>query len=230
MGEKAHCILTFLILALCTCATTNSHGDPKVAAKENEEESYGCDKVEPPRFESIQIDSPNIVDALRDLEKKAAAIYLPQDHTPILNIFDLSDRAEKRIKYFGENKTLPEVILSLLELNSADFHFSRNGGIWLGVSEQAVQKISEKYPIELEHVILPMIMFEEERISKVEDTMEKLWQEYNPWQNSNSYAWTMNTGRLSNRRISLKCMHVDFRSVVTYMDLVSESGPNHRGR
>jgi hypothetical protein len=181
-----------------------------------------------PKFDSIEINSPNIISALDELQTKLKVIYEPRGHTPLIRVFDLSDGKEKRIAYSGINKTVPEVVEALLKLNQTDYYYSDREIIWLGITEKRVKKVESKYPNYLGDIILPKVVFEDMSISEVEEILGKLWLVYNPA--GESAEWRMNTGRQSESEINLTCKQVDFLSIVSYLDIITDREPGGTGQ
>ena len=83
-----------------------------------------CDQIEP-KFDSIEIEAPDISTALSSLESKAQKIYEQYNIYPELRIFDVSESPKRLIKYTAKGKSALETVTALLELNETEYYISK---------------------------------------------------------------------------------------------------------
>ena len=175
-----------------------------------------CDLIEP-KFDSIEIEAPDILTALGELESKAQKIYEQYDTSPALRIFDLSASTKKRIKYTATEKSVLEAATELLELNKSDYYISDTETIWIGVSEKRINKITSRYPIHLKETRIPLVNIRDASITDVEKTIASLWDAYC----SDPIEWRLSIFRESNQKINIQMREVDIMSLVVYLDLLN---------
>jgi len=138
-----------------------------------------CDLIEP-KFDSIEIEAPDISTALSSLESKAQKIYEQYNISPELRIFDVSESPKRPIKYTAKGKSALETVTALLELNETEYYISKTEIIWIGVDEKRINEIASRYPIHLKETRIPQVNIRDASITDAENSIASLFDAYCP--------------------------------------------------
>lgn len=198
-------LMTHLFLVLCVCSL--------FTVKLGFAESANCNLFIPkvPRFEVSEVTVVEALGAVRYLNERG-------DLTPLINVLVIpGSLGDRKLSLSRNGLDLVDLINEILELSGEKYHFD-NAEIWLGVDSSEVYVAKRRYPMSLDHVVIPhydssyvLARFNSDDASEI---LGLLWADYNP-----GYDWDLEVTLRNEEFPELNCRHLGFGTILAYYDL-----------